>query len=79
MKHTNNLLLVLVIIIELGIIIFLKQKNDYLDNMHKVVIGNIMEHSFKLGCLKGSDNNIFFCEELTRDFKINYIPNLELE
>jgi hypothetical protein len=79
MKYTNNLLLVLVIIIELGIIIFLKQKNDYLDNMHKIVISNIMEHSFKLGCLRGSDTNIFLCEQMTRDFKLNDIPNLELE
>ena len=80
MKNLSNItiLLILILIIEFGIIIHLKQENEYLDNMHKFVISNIMKNSFKLGCLEGSEHNIFICEELTRTYELNGIPNLEL-
>lgn len=81
MKKFSNtkMLLILILIMELALIIYLKQETNRLGEIHKDVFKSISTSSYRLGCLQASDSNIFLCEELTNNFVRSYIPNIELE
>jgi hypothetical protein len=76
---TTELLLILILLLELGLIIYLKQENNRLDEIHRSVFKSIATSSYRLGCLQASDVNIFLCEELTNEFVRSNIPNVELD